>query len=204
MDVKWVTVDIKGLFANIPKRQLYMLLGAVAVLLLYGWWSLLFKPAWEERDRLRTQLAGLEQQLFQKMRIAANLPQLEAEIKQLQARLKASVARLPEEKEIPTLLTQVNSLGEESGLVFTLFRPQAAVKKDFYAEVPIQVRVEGSFHALGAFFDRIGKMERIMNIGTLSVSPAPAAGQDGRRRATDMTIIAEFNATTFTFVGTGG
>ena len=197
-------MDIRGLFANIPKRQLYMLLGAVAVLLLYGWWSLLFKPAWEERDRLRTQLAGLEQQLFQKKRIAANLPQLEAEIKQLQTRLKASVARLPEEKEIPTLLTQVNSLGEESGLVFTLFRPQAAVKKDFYAEVPIQVRVEGSFHALGAFFDRIGKMERIMNIGTLSVSPAPAAGQDGRRRATDMTIIAEFNATTFTFVGTGG
>ncbi|MGH7361768.1 MAG: type 4a pilus biogenesis protein PilO, partial [Candidatus Methylomirabilales bacterium] len=153
-------MDIKGLFANIPKRQLYMLLGAVAVLLLYGWWWLLFSPAWEERDRLRTQLAGLEQQLFQKKRIAANLPQLEAEIKQLQARLKASVARLPEEKEIPTLLTQVNSLGEESGLVFTLFRPQAAVKKDFYAEVPIQVRVEGSFHALGAFFDRMGKMER--------------------------------------------
>ncbi|MGH7407620.1 MAG: type 4a pilus biogenesis protein PilO [Candidatus Methylomirabilales bacterium] len=197
-------MDIKGLFANIPKRQLYMLLGAVAVLLLYGWWWLLFSPAWEERDRLRTQLAGLEQQLFQKKRIAANLPQLEAEIKQLQARLKASVARLPEEKEIPTLLTQVNSLGEESGLVFTLFRPQAAVKKDFYAEVPIQVRVEGSFHALGAFFDRMGKMERIMNIGTLSVSPAPATGQDGRRRASDMTIIAEFNATTFTFVGTGG
>ncbi|MGH7361537.1 MAG: type 4a pilus biogenesis protein PilO, partial [Candidatus Methylomirabilales bacterium] len=87
---------------------------------------------------------------------------------------------------------------------FSLFRPQAAVKKDFYAEVPIQVRVEGSFHALGAFFDRMGKMERIMNIGTLSVSPAPATGQDGRRRASDMTIIAEFNATTFTFVGTGG
>ncbi|MCI0371024.1 MAG: type 4a pilus biogenesis protein PilO [candidate division NC10 bacterium] len=197
-------MDIKGLFANIPKRQLYMLLGLLAAGLLFGWWSLLFKPAWEERDRLQTQLAGLEQQLFQKKRIAANLPQLEAEIKQLQARLKASVARLPEEKEIPTLLTQVNSLGEESGLVFTLFRPQAAVKKDFYAEVPIQVRVEGSFHALGAFFDRIGKMERIMNIGTLSVSLAPAAGQDGRRRATALTIIAEFNATTFTFVGTGG
>ncbi|MGH7394181.1 MAG: type 4a pilus biogenesis protein PilO [Candidatus Methylomirabilales bacterium] len=197
-------MDIKGLFANIPKRQQYIALVAAGILLLYGWWSFLFSPAWEERDRLRTQLAGLEQQLFQKKRIAANLPQLEAEIKQLQARLKASVARLPEEKEIPTLLTQVNSLGEESGLVFTLFRPQAAVKKDFYAEVPIQVRVEGSFHALGAFFDRMGKMERIMNIGTLSVSPAPATGQDGRRRASDMTIIAEFNATTFTFVGTGG
>lgn len=197
-------MDIKGLFANIPKRQMYILLGLMAAGLLYGWWSLLFKPAWEERDRLRTQLAGLEQQLFQKKRIAANLPQLEAEIKQLQARLKASVARLPEEKEIPTLLTQVNSLGEESGLVFTLFRPQATVKKDFYAEVPIQVRVEGSFHALGAFLDRIGKMERIVNIGALSVAPAPATGPGGRRRAPDLSIIADFNATTFTFVATGG
>jgi len=197
-------MDIKGLFANMPKRQLYILLGLVAVGFLLMWWYLLFQPAWDERDRLQTQLDGLEQQLFQKMRIAANLPQLEAEIKQLQERLKASVARLPEEKEIPTLLTQVNSLGEESGLAFTLFRPQAAVKKDFYAEVPIQVRVEGSFHALGAFFDRIGKMERIVNIGALSVAPAPATGPGGRRRGPDMTIIADFSATTFTFVPTGG
>lgn len=197
-------MDIKGLFANMPKRQLYLLLGLVAVGFLLMWWYLLFQPAWDERDRLQTQLAGLEQQLFQKKRIAANLPQLEAEIKQLQERLKASVARLPEEKEIPTLLTQVNSLGEESGLAFTLFRPQAAVKKDFYAEVPIQVRVEGSFHALGAFFDRIGKMERIVNIGALSVAPAPATGPGGRRRGPDMTIIADFSATTFTFVPTGG
>jgi len=197
-------MDIKGLFANMPKRQLYLLLGLVAVGFLLMWWYLLFQPAWDERDRLQTQLAGLEQQLFEKKRIAANLPQLEAEIKQLQERLKASVARLPEEKEIPTLLTQVNSLGEESGLAFTLFRPQAAVKKDFYAEVPIQVRVEGSFHALGAFFDRIGKMERIVNIGALSVAPAPATGPGGRRRGPDMTIIADFSATTFTFVPTGG
>jgi len=197
-------MDIKGLFANMPKRQLYVLLGLVAVGFLLMWWYLLFQPAWDERDRLQTQLDGLEQQLFQKMRIAANLPQLEAEIKQLQERLKTSVARLPEEKEIPTLLTQVNSLGEESGLAFTLFRPQAAVKKDFYAEVPIQVRVEGSFHALGAFFDRIGKMERIVNIGALSVAPAPATGPGGRRRGPDMTIIADFSATTFTFVPTGG
>ncbi|MEK7853516.1 MAG: type 4a pilus biogenesis protein PilO [candidate division NC10 bacterium] len=197
-------MDIKGLFANMPKRQLYLLLGLVAAGFLLVWWYLLFKPAWDERDQLQTKLAGLEQQLFQKRRIAANLPQLEAEIKQLQERLKASVARLPEEKEIPTLLTQVNSLGEESGLVFTLFRPQAAVKKDFYAEVPIQVRVEGSFHALGAFLDRIGKMDRIVNIGALSVAPAPATGSGGRRRGPDITIIADFSATTFTFVPTGG
>ncbi|MBI3002997.1 MAG: type 4a pilus biogenesis protein PilO [candidate division NC10 bacterium] len=196
--------QLEGLFANIPKRQLYVLLALAGIGLLYAWWALLFKPAWDEVDRLQRQLDTLVLQLNQKRRIAANLPQLEAQIKQLQARLSASVARLPEEKEIPTLLTQVNSLGEESGLVFTLFRPQAAVKKDFYAEVPIQVRVEGSFHSLGAFFDRIGKMDRIVNIGTLNVTPAPAARAGGQRRAPDMSIIADFSATTFTFVATGG
>lgn len=196
--------QLEGLFANIPKRQLYVLLALAGVGLLYAWWALLFKPAWDEVDRLQKQLDGLVLQLSQKRRIAANLPQLEAQIKELQARLNASVARLPEEKEIPTLLTQVNSLGEEAGLVFTLFRPQATVKRDFYAEVPIQVRVEGSFHALGAFFDRIGKMDRIVNIGTLNVLPAPATGAGGKRRVPEMSIIADFNATTFTFVATGG
>ena len=196
--------QLEGLLANIPKRQLYVLLALASLGVLYGWWALLFKPAWDDVDRLQKQLDGLVLQLNQKRRIAANLPQLEAQIKELQARLNASVARLPEEKEIPTLLTQVNSLGEESGLAFTLFRPQATVKKDFYAEVPIQVRVEGSFHALGAFFDRIGKMDRIVNIGTLNVLPAPATGQGGQRRAPDVSIIADFSATTFTFVATGG
>lgn len=196
-------MDIKGLFANIPKRQQYILGGLLAAGLLYGWWGLLFKPAWDRNDQLQKQLDSLVFQLDQKKRIAANLPRLEAEIKQLQERLKASVARLPEEKEIPTLLTQVNSLGEEAGLVFTLFRPQPTVKKDFYAEVPIQVRVEGSFHALGAFLDRIGKMERIVNIGALNVALAPATGPGGRPRAPDQSIIADFSATTFTFVATG-
>jgi type IV pilus assembly protein PilO len=196
--------QLEGLLANIPKRQLYVLLALAGFGLLYAWWALLFKPAWDEVDRLQRRLDSLVLQLNQKRRIAANLPQLEAQIKQLQARLSASVARLPEEKEIPTLLTQVNSLGEESGLVFTLFRPQAAVKKDFYSEVPIQVRVEGSFHSLGAFFDRIGKMDRIVNIGTLNVTPAPATRAGGQRRAIDMSIIADFSATTFTFVAAGG
>jgi type IV pilus assembly protein PilO len=197
-------MDIKGLFANIPKRQQYVLFSLLGLVALYLWWAFLFKPAWDERDELKNQLASLEQQLFQKKMIAANLPRLEAEIKQLQAALKSAIARLPEEKEIPTLLTQVNSLGEESGLVFTLFRPQALVKKDFYAEIPIQVRAEGSFHALGIFFDRIGKMERIVTIGSLNVSPGPTSGQGGRRRAGDMSIIADFSATTFTFVAGGG
>jgi len=197
-------MDIKGLFANIPKRHQYVLFGLLTLVVLYLWWAFLFKPAWEERDQLRSQLASLEQQLFQKKMIAANLPRLEAEIKQLQAALKSAIARLPEEKEIPRLLTQVNSLGEEAGLLFTLFRPQAAVKKDFYAEIPIQIRAEGSFHALGTFFDRIGKMERIVNIGSLNVSPTPKTGAGGKRWAPDRSIIADFSATTFTFVAGGG
>jgi len=124
---------------------------------------------------------------------------LEEEIKGLEKQLEAALVKLPEEKEIPKLLTQVNTLGLQSGLDFLLFRPAAPVKKGFYAEVPIDIRVEGEYHSLGTFLDRVSKLERIVNVADLRLSPLPAQKQQLGR-----TISADFKATTFTFLEKGG
>ncbi|HWU38723.1 MAG TPA: type 4a pilus biogenesis protein PilO, partial [Candidatus Acidoferrum sp.] len=126
-------------------------------------------------------------------------PKLEEEIKGLEKQLEAALVKLPEEKEIPKLLTQVNTLGLQSGLDFLLFRPAAPVKKGFYAEVPIDIRVEGEYHSLGTFLDRVSKLERIVNVADLRLSPLPAQKQQLGR-----TISADFKATTFTFLEKGG
>lgn len=194
-------MDLKGFFTNVPKSQLYMLVGLLSAMVLAGWWFFLFKPASEERDRLRNELAGLEQQLFQKKRISQDRPRLQREIAEREAKLKQASLKLPAEKEIPSLLTHVNTLGQESGLAFSLFRPSKPVQKEFFVEIPIKIRAEGTYHALGAFFEKLGTMDRIVSVADLRITQAQAKGKDRRRSGT--TVSAEFTAKTFTF-GKGG
>jgi type IV pilus assembly protein PilO len=154
---------------------------------------------WEEKGKLVGDLQKLQADLDQKRIIAANRPKLEAEIAALEKQLEAVLVKLPEEKEIPKLLTQVNTLGQQSGLEFLLFRPAAPVKKGFYAEVPIDIRVQGDYHTLGGFLDRVSKLERIVNVADLRISPLAVQQQRAGR-----TITADFKATTFTFLEKGG
>lgn len=195
-----MALDIKSYFANIPKKQRYMMFGAlgVAVVVLYGW--LLMKPLWEDKGKLEGQLQKLQSDLDQKRLIAANRPKLEAEIKVLERQLETALVKLPEEKEIPKLLTQVNTLGLQSGLEFLLFRPAPAVRKGFYGEVPIDIRVEGQYHSLGNFLDRVSKLQRIVNVGDIKISPLQAQ----QRQRTGRTVVADFKATTYTFLEKGG
>lgn len=193
-----MALDLKSYFGNIPKKQRYLLLGLVAAGVLTGYYFLM-NPLWEEKGRHEATLQKLQADLEQKQLIAANRPKLEAEIKALEKELAEALVRLPEEKEIPKLLTQVNTLGQQNGLEFLLFRPGAPAKKGFYAEVPIEMRVEGQYHSLGGFLDRISKLERIVNVSDIKVSPLAAQPQRG-----DRSIVADLKATTYTFLEKGG
>lgn len=194
-----MALDLKSMFANVPPRQRYLLAGVLGVGILAAYVYLLMLPLRESKGRLETELQKIQADLDQKRLIAANRPRLEQEIKALERQLEAALVKLPEEKEIPRLLTQVNTLGQQNGLEFLLFRPGASVKKGFYAEVPIDIRVEGEYHSLGAFLDRVSKLERIVNVGDLKIAPLPAQRPPGGR-----TIVADFKATTFTFLEKGG
>ena len=194
-----MALDLKAFFANAPKKQLYLLGGVAgaAIVALYAYF--LMMPLWEEKGKLEDQLLKVQSDLQQKQLIAANRPKLEAEIKALEKQLDEALVRLPEVKDIPRLMTQVNSLGQQNGLEFLLFRPGAPIKKGFYAEVPIDIRVEGQFHSLGGFLDRVSKLERIVTVSDIRVSPLSAQAQ-----RTDRTITADLKATTYTFLEKGG
>ncbi len=194
-----MALDLKSSFANMPPKQRYLLIGLLGggIVAVYVW--LLMLPLWESKGRLETDLQKLQADLDQKRMIAANRPKLEAEIKVLEKQLDAVLVKLPEDKDIPKLLTQVNTLGLQAGLEFLLFRPVTSVKKGFYAEVPIDIRIEGDYHALGAFLDRVSKLERIVNVADLRIGPLSAEKQQSNR-----TISADFKATTFTFLEKGG
>jgi len=85
------------------------------------------------------------------------------------AKLKEAIAQLPDQKEIPDLLSTVSSLGRESGLEILLFRQKAEVLQDFYAEVPVEMLMKGTYAQFTEFFNRVGKLNRIVNVKDISM-----------------------------------
>jgi type IV pilus assembly protein PilO len=194
-----MALDLKSFFGNVPKKQLYLLCGVAGVAIVALYVYFLMMPLWEQKGTFEDKLRKVQSDLQQKQQIAANRPKLEAEIKTLEKQLDEALIRLPEEKDIPRLLTQINTLGQQNGLEFLLFRPGTPVKKGFYAEVPIDMRVEGQFHTVGGFLDRVSKLERIVTVSDIRISPLSAQAQRG-----DRSIAAELKATTYTFLEKGG
>lgn len=192
-----MALDLKAYFANIPRRQVLLMVGILFVGIGALFYFVPYKPLLDDKARLQKDWDGLQVRLRESQFLATQRDRLEQEIKRLEAQLARALVRLPEEKEIAALLTQVASLGQQSGLDLLSFRPRPPALKDFYAEVPIDLRVEGTYHSLGAFLDRVGRLERLVTITDLRVAPLARAAD----RRTVHTITAEFTATTYTFGG---
>ncbi len=99
-----------------------------------------------------------------------NLAAFKREYRHLEQSLEQAMAQLPDKKEIPSLLENISNLGRESGLDVSLFKPGAQKPKDFYAEVPVDIKLVGSFHNLLTFFYSVGNLPRIVNISDLSIN----------------------------------
>lgn len=189
---------LKDSFANIPPRQKILLVVLLFVALITAFYFLVYRGLAQERDSLVAKRENLIGELNEKRILAANLERLKAEIAVLEGELSKALLVLPEEKEIPSLLRTVNSLGIKSGIEFLLFKPGSLTTREFYGELPVQIKVQGTYHALGRFFDSIAKMPRIVNVTDLKISSLPQS-----KESRD-TIVAEFLATTFTFTGAKG
>lgn len=124
---------------------------------------------------------------------ARQLPEFRAQVTELEARLESLKPILPDERDAGDLLRRVQTLAVQSNLVIRGFRPQAISLKEMHAEWPISLQLEGNYHDLGLFLDRVSKFPRIINIGglTLAQKDTPTAGAT-------MTITC--TATTFVLV----
>ena len=187
--------DLAGMFGTIPKRQLAIFGAVIGAMIVVGYVMLLVWPMQEDITRLTADKHKLEIEVEEKRKIAAQLPQIEREVQAMDLQLKEVLVRLPEEKEIPNLLTQVSTLGQQAGLDLSAFRPGKIEPRDFYSEVPINLRAEGSYHTLGTFFDRLSKMPRIVTIGEFKIAPLPG------KKTGDKTIAADFGVVTYTYGG---
>ena len=143
----------------------------------------------------RSRLEGLQAEIRKGQAIEAKLPEFEKEIENLQAKLSDLLAILPTEPETGELLKWVKNLADQSNLDLKQFNPGALRPIEFYKEFPITMQVEGDYHDLGVFFDRISKYSRIINVSNVTIT-GKAQGRGS--------IASSFTATTFVCDDKGG
>lgn len=178
---------------KLPAYQRGLILGVVLLIIIGGFVYFLYLPKHEEYRQLLETGATLQAKLEQDRRIASDLPKFEAEYQRMQQQLEEALTQLPNEKEIPTLLTNIASLAKDQGLEVLRFKPGGEVPKGFYAEVPVELKLSGSFHQVALFFQSVGELSRIVNMGNLTMGNAKAT--DGRT-----TLTVDCLATTFRFI----
>lgn len=178
---------------KLPQNQKVALLAGIAVVLILVYWFAVFTGKREELGASNDQLAQLQVQLAENRTLAADLPRFKEELTRLDNELTEALRQLPNDKELPVLLTDITTLGKNAGLEFKSFIPQPEVKKGFYAEVPINIALNGGFHELAKFFDELSRLDRIVNVQNFSVDNVQV-------RPNSIELQISGVATTFRFV----
>ncbi|HXW05223.1 MAG TPA: type 4a pilus biogenesis protein PilO [Vicinamibacterales bacterium] len=178
---------------SLSKLPWYWQIGAFVLVCggaVFGFWNFYVAEMQSDLDMREARLSALRKDIEKGVATARQLPEFQAQVDELERRLDSLRAVLPEEKDVADILRRVQGLAAQSSLSIQRFTPQAAVQQPLYAEVPIKLQAEGTYHNLGYFFDRIGKFPRIINIGEISIRPRSP-------QEPNATIVAECTATTF-------
>ena len=147
-------------------------------------------PLQVEMTMQRERLASLRSDILKGLMIARKLPEFKSEVVDLENRLRSLQAVLPEEKDFGDILRRIQTLAQQSNLRVVSFKPAPAVTKQLHAEWPFNLELEGNYHNLALFFDRVSKFQRIINIGNIKIK-AKDKPEPG------LTIEAQCVATTF-------
>jgi len=174
-----------------PRAQLvvFILLSALAA---GAVWQAFLGPADAQLTAERARLETLQGEVLKAQSVAARLPAAEREVRALEAQLRETEAVIPEEKDPQDVLRNLHEMASESLLDIASFKPQSAVARAQYTEWPIELGVEGGYHDLGRFFDRIAAMPRLMSVTDLQIRTQTKPNGRG-------TVTATCVATTFVF-----
>ncbi len=152
-----------------------------------------FKDMQTEIGNLRTTIDELEREIEKGRAAKADLPKLEEDIKNLELELDRLRKILPTKRETDALLKRLKQLTERGHFRLTRFTPGDFIDMDFYMEWPIRVELDGTYHELGMFFDRLSRFSRIINVDDLQITPLTRGERE------HFTIHARFTQKTFIY-----
>jgi type IV pilus assembly protein PilO len=161
-----LSLDNVGAWPLLPRLVLW---GAVVIICSIAGYLTVWKDQLDSLDKLRVEESTLKDQYRLKVQQAINLEELRRQKEQVNQSVLALEKQLPSKAEMDALLSDINQAGIGRGLQFELFRPGQVILKDYYAELPITVRVTGRYHDLGAFTSDIANLPRIVTLNNLNV-----------------------------------
>jgi type IV pilus assembly protein PilO len=185
---------------SLNKLPWYGQVGAFVVLsaaAMGAFWRFYEAPIREEMSGRQRQLESLRLEVAKAQNIARKLPEFRAQVTDLEARLDGLRAVLPEQKDVGDLLRRIQTLATQSNLEIRGFKPQSITQKQMHAEWPIALELEGTYHDLALFFDKVSKVPRIINISHIVIKGKDTGDRRAQAAASGASIAAECLATTF-------
>ena len=177
---------------KIPAQYRWLMVVALPIVFAAAYWYFLYSPTVEEIANLNQQIQQQQQTLHDYQKVAADYESFQTLVEELEIKLKVALAQLPDSKEIPDLIRQISDIGVRSQLDITLLRPQAEQQREYYAEVPVTLKMLGAYHSLGQFFDKLARLPRIISVSQIKL--------DGHTQENLTHIEAECLATTYRFL----
>ncbi len=196
MDVK--SIDFEEQFeklGKVPKAARYGAVAAILALVGAGYYFLFYTDAAGTLASQRGRSQELQRKLTNVRAVANNVGEFEQEVATLERELEIALKQLPNRKQFEDLLQDITTAGKKVGVTIKSIERTREVAHDFYAEVPFSIVLEGTYHNIAMFFERVAKLPRIVNIGSMRIQSSP-----GRNSATQLRV--EGNATTFRFLNT--
>ena len=138
----------------------------IAAFVYFSYW-----PKYKQIGQLSANLSRIEKKLEAAKKNARQLNEYRKKMQDAEEEFKKAMRSLPEKEEIPTLLTGISKAGKDAGLEFILFQPKPEIEKDFFAEIPVAMKVTGDYHGVATFFENVADLNRIVNIRDINVSP---------------------------------
>ena len=179
--------------AKVPKSIRLAVVCSMLAVMAGAYWYLSYQPAQEARHALVVQAQELQRSLNNARSVANNVPGFKAEVAGLERDLDLALKQLPNRKQFEDLLQDISTAGKKVGVAIKSIDRNQEVKRDFYAEVPFKIEIEGSYHDLARFFEMVAALPRIVNVGALEIKIASE-----NRTATRLKVSGK--ATTFRFL----
>ena len=179
--------------AKVPKSIRLAVVCSMLAVMAGSYWYFSYQPAQEVRRGYVVQAQELQRKLNNARSVANNVPGFEAEVAGLERDLDLALTQLPNRKQFEDLLQDISTAGKKVGVSIKSIDRNQEVKRDFYAEVPFKLEIEGSYHDLARFFEMVAALPRIVNVGALDIKVANESRASTRLKVTG-------KATTFRFL----